>query len=105
MENLLVMSLLQRAIPSQLLDAFRAAVTAANNLMAALEARLLHEASQSDALSALKTNTSLYPLAPVMAKRLIKLGIDTNLTADQLTDAQKTSLMRLDVTKATANCI
>jgi hypothetical protein len=36
--------------------------------------------------AALKTNTSPNPLGPVMANRLIKWGVDANLTADQLTN-------------------
>jgi formyltetrahydrofolate synthetase len=86
------------------------AVTAANNLLAAaLEARLLHEASQSDAAlfarlcgpAALRKNASPFPLGPVMAKRLNKLGLNPMTTAEQLTDAQKTSLVRLNIDPST----
>jgi formyltetrahydrofolate synthetase len=86
------------------------AVTAANNLLAAaLEARMLHEASQSDAAlwnrlcgpAALKKNVSPYPLGSVMAQRLVKLDMDSMSTADQLTEAQKSALVRLDIDPST----
>ena len=77
------------------------AITAANNLCAAaLDARAFHEATQSDAAL---YNRLVPPgkdgarvFAPVMLKRLAKLGIEKS-DPDSLTDEEKGLFARLDI--------
>lgn len=77
------------------------ATTAANNLLAAaIDARYFHESTQSD--TALFNR--LCPLvkgkrrfAPIMLRRLKKLGIDTNKTPDELTEEERSRFVRLDI--------
>ncbi|KAJ7273718.1 formate--tetrahydrofolate ligase-domain-containing protein [Mycena haematopus] len=76
------------------------AVTAANNLLAAaLDARMFHEATQSDkALYSrlVPTKKGKREFAPLMFKRLQKLGIDKTNPND-LTPEEITRFARLDV--------
>ncbi|KAF7363452.1 FTHFS-domain-containing protein [Mycena sanguinolenta] len=76
------------------------AVTAANNLLAAaLDARMFHEATQSDkALYSrlVPTKKGKREFAPLMLKRLQKLGIDKTNPND-LTPEEITRFARLDV--------
>ncbi|TFY80839.1 hypothetical protein EWM64_g3178 [Hericium alpestre] len=76
------------------------AVTAANNLLAAaLDARMFHEATQSDkALYSrlVPAKKGKREFAPLMFKRLKKLGIDKT-NPDDLTPEEITRFARLDV--------
>ncbi|KAH8106842.1 C-1-tetrahydrofolate synthase, partial [Cristinia sonorae] len=76
------------------------AVTAANNLLAAaLDARMLHEATQSDKglySRLVPTKKGKREFAPLMLKRLKKLGIDKTNPND-LTPEEITRFARLDV--------
>ncbi|KAF8921295.1 formate--tetrahydrofolate ligase-domain-containing protein [Mucidula mucida] len=76
------------------------AVTAANNLLAAaLDARIFHEATQSDkALYSrlVPTKKGKREFAPLMFKRLQKLGIDKTNPND-LTPEEITKFARLDI--------
>ncbi|KAF9069612.1 formate--tetrahydrofolate ligase-domain-containing protein [Rhodocollybia butyracea] len=76
------------------------AVTAANNLLAAaLDARMFHEATQSDkALYSrlVPTSKGKREFAPLMFKRLKKLGIDKT-NPNELTPEEITKFARLDV--------
>ncbi|KAJ6547568.1 FTHFS-domain-containing protein [Mycena capillaripes] len=76
------------------------AVTAANNLLAAaLDARMFHEATQSDkALYSrlVPTKKGKREFAPLMLKRLQKLGIDKT-DPNELTPEEITRFARLDV--------
>ncbi|KAJ7063315.1 formate--tetrahydrofolate ligase-domain-containing protein [Mycena amicta] len=80
------------------------AVTAANNLLAAaLDARIFHEATQSDkALYSrlVPTKKGKREFVPLMLKRLKKLGIDKTNPND-LTPEEITRFARLDVDPAT----
>ncbi|KAI4527658.1 FTHFS-domain-containing protein [Schizophyllum commune Loenen D] len=80
------------------------AVTAANNLLAAaLDARIFHEATQSDkALYSrlVPTKKGKREFAPLMFKRLEKLGINKTNPND-LTPEEITRFARLDVDKDT----
>jgi formyltetrahydrofolate synthetase len=73
------------------------AVTAANNLLAAaLEARMFHEASQTDgALYGRLIKDGRF--SPVQKRRLRKLGIDENTAPAELTAEQQSRFARLDV--------
>ena len=77
------------------------AITAANNLLAAaVDTRVFHEATQTDA----QLFERLCPpgrdgtrsFAPVMRRRLAKLGIDA-ATPEELTPAQRSAFVRLDL--------
>ena len=78
------------------------AVTAANNLVAAaLDARVFHEKAQSDAallrrLCPPTGKSGARPFAPVMRRRLAKLGIDKDDAGDLTPDEAK-AFARLDV--------
>ena len=76
------------------------AVTAANNLLAAaLDARIFHEATQSDkALYSrlVPTKKGKREFAPVMFRRLKKLGIDKT-DPDDLTEDEIRRFARLDI--------
>ncbi|EEB91105.1 hypothetical protein MPER_10594 [Moniliophthora perniciosa FA553] len=76
------------------------AVTAANNLLAAaLDARMFHEVTQSDkALYSrlVPTKKGKREFAPLMLKRLKKLGIDKT-NPDNLTPEEITRFARLDI--------
>ncbi|EIW85187.1 FTHFS-domain-containing protein [Coniophora puteana RWD-64-598 SS2] len=80
------------------------AVTAANNLLAAaLDARMFHEATQSDkALYSrlVPTKKGKREFAPLMFKRLQKLGIDKTNPND-LTPEEITRFARLDIDQST----
>ncbi|KAJ7452407.1 C-1-tetrahydrofolate synthase [Mycena galericulata] len=80
------------------------AVTAANNLLAAaLDARMFHEATQSDkALYSrlVPTKKGKREFAPLMLKRLEKLGIDKT-DPNELTPEEITRFARLDVAPET----
>ncbi|KAK7014860.1 FTHFS-domain-containing protein [Favolaschia claudopus] len=80
------------------------AVTAANNLLAAaLDARMFHEATQSDKAlytRLVPTKKGKREFAPLMFKRLQKLGIDKTNPND-LTPEEITRFARLDVDPAT----
>ena len=78
------------------------AITAANNLLAAaVDARLYHEATQTDA----QLFDRLCPpsregtrrFAPVMRRRLAKLGLGGMTTPDELTADQRRAFVRLDL--------
>ncbi|MBW0489226.1 hypothetical protein O181_028941 [Austropuccinia psidii MF-1] len=77
------------------------ATTAANNLLAAaIDARYFHESTQSDAAlfnrlcPAIKGKRRF---APIMLRRLKKLGIDTNKTPDELTEGERSRFVRLNI--------
>ncbi|CAL1705064.1 unnamed protein product [Somion occarium] len=76
------------------------AVTAANNLLAAaLDARMFHEATQSDKAlynRLVPTKKGKREFAPLMLKRLKKLGIDKT-DPNELTQEEITRFARLDV--------
>lgn len=79
------------------------AITAANNLLAAaIDARMFHEATQSDEalfnrLCPPETDGSRH-FAPIMLRRLKKLGITTTTTdPNQLTPDEKSRFVRLDI--------
>lgn len=80
------------------------AVTAANNLLAAaLDARMFHEATQSDkALFSrlVPAKKGVRTFAPIMLKRLQKLGINKT-NPDDLTPEEQSKFARLDVDPAT----
>lgn len=78
------------------------AVTAANNLLAAaLETRLYHEESQSDAALFSRLCPGQKDFSPVMKRRLVKLGIDPNKKPSELTDEEKSAFARLDIDPST----
>ncbi|CAL8463472.1 g3006 [Coccomyxa elongata] len=77
------------------------AITAANNLLAAaIDARMFHENTQSDAALFNRLcpagKGGVRTFAPVMLKRLKKLGI-TETDPDKLTEEQKSKFARLDI--------
>ncbi|MEX0787392.1 MAG: formate--tetrahydrofolate ligase [Anaerolineales bacterium] len=77
------------------------AIVAANNLLAAaIDARMMHEAKQSDEdlfdRLCPADKGGLRHLAPSMISRLRRLGID-KVDADALTPAERTRLVRLDL--------
>jgi formate--tetrahydrofolate ligase len=79
------------------------AITAANNLLAAaIDARMFHEATQSDEalfnrLCPPEKDGSRH-FAPIMLRRLKKLGITTTTTdPNQLTPDEKSRFVRLDI--------
>jgi len=82
------------------------AVTAANNLVAAaLDARMLHEATQKDGplfrrLCPPDVKTGVRTFAPPMLRRLKKLGINKT-NPDDLTPEEVTRFARLDIDPAT----
>ncbi|KAG2020278.1 C-1-tetrahydrofolate synthase [Coprinopsis cinerea AmutBmut pab1-1] len=80
------------------------AVTAANNLLAAaLDARIFHEATQSDKAlynRLVPTKKGKREFAPLMLKRLKKLGIEKT-NPDDLTPEEINRFARLDVDKDT----
>ncbi|KAF9653139.1 C-1-tetrahydrofolate synthase [Thelephora ganbajun] len=80
------------------------AVTAANNLLAAaLDARMFHEATQSDKAlynRLVPTKKGKREFAPLMLKRLQKLGIDKT-DPNELTPEEIKRFARLDVEPAT----
>mmetsp|Transcript_9970 Transcript_9970/g.16085 ORF Transcript_9970/g.16085 Transcript_9970/m.16085 type:complete len:641 (-) Transcript_9970:82-2004(-) len=80
------------------------AITAANNLLAAqIDARMFHEATQSDAAlwrrMVPKREGKLY-LSPIMIRRLKRLGIEKE-NAEELTAEEKSRFVRLDIDPAT----
>ena len=78
------------------------AVTAANNLLAAaIDTRLFHEDSQSDEALFRRLCPGTKDFAPVMKRRLVKLGIDPNKKPSELTDEEKSMFARLDFDKDT----
>lgn len=81
------------------------AITASNNLLAAaLEARMFHEATQSDAALFNRLcppdQDGKRTFAPVMLRRLRKLGIDKT-DPNELTEDERGRFVRLDVDPAT----
>ena len=83
------------------------AITAANNLLAAaIDARMLHEAEAKtdeglfNRLCPKDTKTQKRSFAPIMMKRLHKLGIDKT-DPDSLTAEEKRKFARLDIDPAT----
>ena len=84
------------------------AITAANNLCAAaVDARMFHEAPQSDAalfgrLCPLDGKTGRRPFAPVMLRRLRKLGVPAEkfCDAELLTEEERARFVRLDIDPA-----
>ncbi|CAO3592030.1 unnamed protein product [Absidia cylindrospora] len=82
------------------------AVTAANNLLAAaIDARMFHEATQTNKalfnrLCPVKKGSGRR-FAPVMLKRLAKLGIDTTKQPEDLTDDEIARFARLDIDPST----
>ena len=84
------------------------AITAANNLCAAaVDARMFHEATQSDAalfgrLCPLDGKTGRRPFAPVMLRRLRKLGVPAEkfCDAELLTEEERARFVRLDIDPA-----
>lgn len=87
------------------------AVTAANNLLAAaVDSRMFHEACQTDEalLKRLCPNNNNkngktgndgdgLVVAPVLRRRLVKLGIDPDTKPSELTDEQRRKFVRLDL--------
>lgn len=83
------------------------AITAANNLLAAaIDARMFHEAEAKtdeglfNRLCPKNTKTQLRTFAPIMFKRLKKLGINKT-DPDTLTAEEKKAFARLDIDPAT----
>jgi len=82
------------------------AITAANNLMAAaIDARIFHEATQSDSalfkrLCPADVKTGKREFAPPMLRRLQRLGIDKT-DPDQLTPEEAARFSRLDLDLST----
>uniref|UniRef100_A0A2C9JJ80 C-1-tetrahydrofolate synthase, cytoplasmic n=1 Tax=Biomphalaria glabrata TaxID=6526 RepID=A0A2C9JJ80_BIOGL len=80
------------------------AVTAANNLLAAaIEARMLHEATQTDKAlykRLVPEEKGLRKFSPIQLKRLEKLGI-TKTNPNDLTANEIKSFVRLDIDKET----
>ena len=77
------------------------AVTAANNLLAAaIDTRMFHEASQSDAklFERLLKNNSF---STVQTRRLKKLGISVDKKPSELTVSEQSRFARLDIDPAT----
>lgn len=71
------------------------AITAANNLLAAaIDARVFHEATQSD--EALYRRLTAKPFSAIMRKRLEKLGIEKT-DPKSLTPAEQRRFVRLDI--------
>ena len=78
------------------------AVTAANNLLAAaIETRMFHEDSQSDEALFRRLCPNGKDFSPVMKRRLIKLGIDSNKKPSDLTPEEVSKFARLDFDKTT----
>eukprot|EP00546_Thalassionema_frauenfeldii_P014937 CAMPEP_0178911708 /NCGR_PEP_ID=MMETSP0786-20121207/9852_1 /TAXON_ID=186022 /ORGANISM="Thalassionema frauenfeldii, Strain CCMP 1798" /LENGTH=678 /DNA_ID=CAMNT_0020584199 /DNA_START=183 /DNA_END=2219 /DNA_ORIENTATION=- len=79
------------------------AVTAANNLLAAaLETRLLHEASQTDPALFKRLCPPGKPLAKSLLKRCEKLGIAVGKTMpEEFTKEEQSQLVRLDIDPST----
>jgi formyltetrahydrofolate synthetase len=79
------------------------AVTAANNLLAAaLETRLFHEDSQSDAaLFKRLCPKQNEPFSPIMQRRLRKLNIDPTKLPSELTEEEISAFARLDIDPST----
>jgi len=79
------------------------AITAANNLLAAaIDTRMFHEDAQSDeALYKRLCLANGKPFAPIMKKRLVKLGIDPNKSPEELTSEERSKFARLDFDKST----
>ena len=78
------------------------AVTAANNLLAAaIDTRLFHEDSQSDAALFKRLCPGGKPFSAVMKRRLAKLGIDENKKPEELTEEEQSKFARLDFDKST----
>jgi methylenetetrahydrofolate dehydrogenase (NADP+)/methenyltetrahydrofolate cyclohydrolase/formyltetrahydrofolate synthetase len=67
---------------------------------AAIDARYFHESTQSDTAlfnrlcPAIKGKRRF---APIMLRRLKKLGIDTNKTPEELTEEERSRFVRLDI--------
>lgn len=81
------------------------AITAANNLLAAaIDARMFHEASQSDAALFNRLCPSgadgKRSFAPVMLRRLRKLGIEKT-DPDEMTPEERSHFVRLDIDPST----
>ncbi|KAI8081596.1 formate--tetrahydrofolate ligase-domain-containing protein [Halteromyces radiatus] len=81
------------------------AVTAANNLLAAaIDARMFHEATQSNKAlfnRLCPAKKGIRTFAPVMLKRLEKLGIDTSKQPNDLTEDEIAAFARLDIDPST----
>ena len=79
------------------------AVVAANNLLAAaIDARMLHEATQTDEqlfdrLCPPDASTGKRKFAPVMLARLEKLGIAERADPEKLTAEERSAFARLDL--------
>lgn len=78
------------------------AITAANNLLAAaIDARMFHEATQSDAALFKRLcpedKQGRRRFSPIMYKRLGKLGIKDKTDPDELTEEEKSAFVRLDI--------
>jgi len=78
------------------------AVTAANNLLAAaLEARMFHESSQSDEALYRRLTKDLKSFSPSQQSRLDKLGIDSNLKPEDLSQEDRSRFARLNIDPST----
>lgn len=81
------------------------AITAANNLLAAaIDARMFHEATQSDAALFNRLcppdQDGARAFTPIMQRRLRKLGIDKD-DPNELTEEERSAFVRLDIDPAT----
>lgn len=81
------------------------AITAANNLLAAaIDTRMFHENTQSDAALFNRLcppdHDGSRTFAPIMRRRLDKLGIHKN-DPNELTEAERSAFVRLDINPAT----
>ncbi|KAI8101241.1 hypothetical protein M9435_001349 [Picochlorum sp. BPE23] len=82
------------------------AITAANNLLAAaIDARMFHEATQSDTalfnrLCPVQKNGKRR-FSSIMTKRLVKLGIKNTTDPDELSEEEKRAFARLDIDQET----
>jgi formate--tetrahydrofolate ligase len=74
------------------------AVTAANNLLAAaIDTRMFHEASQTDEALFRRLCPDGKGFAPIMKRRLTKLGIDPEKKPSDLTPEEASAFARLDI--------
>lgn len=81
------------------------AITAANNLLAAaIDARMFHEATQSDAALFNRLcppgSDGSRSFAPIMCRRLAKLGI-TKVDPNEMTESERSAFVRLDIDPST----
>mmetsp|Transcript_14197 Transcript_14197/g.38093 ORF Transcript_14197/g.38093 Transcript_14197/m.38093 type:complete len:654 (+) Transcript_14197:84-2045(+) len=78
------------------------AITAANNLLAAaVDTRMFHESTQSDAALFRRLCPEGKPFARGMYPRLKKLGLDSKSSPEELTEEERSKFVRLDIDETT----